>query len=630
MRLAAARSAGRRAIAASSAMRAVGACTATRRAPAAGATDRHRDGDQPGDELLAVARVAGARDRLALGAQRLRRGDRRRASCAAARGARSRASRSSARHQREEELAARRAVQRHVRADVERQAQRPRAPRRGRGRAPRVPSCVVKLQVSPISSTSRRARRGAGRARRRGSSVAKASRAQRRPDAEQALVGIARQEAGLDAAAGRCDARWPSAARGRAVRSASDIGRPSLRRAARAGAGCARPTSRSTGPVGARRRSALRRAAHAGKPLEIGTTRSEKIAVGSFDPLTHVVPNRRAIEQASCRPESARRFGSRETDVTRVTTTSSSAPARPAACSPRGSAKTRRRACCCSRPGPPDRSLWIHLPIGYGKTMWSPRYNWCFSTDPDPNMNGRRIYWPRGKTLGGSSSINGLIYIRGQREDYDHWAALGNAGWGYDDVLPYFIKSEGNQRGASAVPRRRRAAAGLRHRRAARADRGLHRRRRRDRRAAHRRLQRRAPGRRRLLPAHHLEGLALQHREGLSRAGAAARATCASRPRRRRPACVLRRPARGRRALPPARRARRRARCRAEVLLAAGAIQSPQLLQLSGIGPARAAASATASTSCTTLPGRRREPAGPPADPPDLRMHASRSRPTTS
>ncbi|VTU25808.1 Choline dehydrogenase [Variovorax sp. SRS16] len=100
--------------------------------------------------------------------------------------------------------------------------------------------------------------------------------------------------------------------------------------------------------------------------------------------------------------------------------------------------------------GPADRSLWIHLPIGYGKTMWSATYNWRFETDPDPNMNGRRIYWPRGKTLGGSSAINGLIYIRGQREDYDHWAALGNAGWGYEDVLPYFIKSEGNQRVGSA------------------------------------------------------------------------------------------------------------------------------------------------------------------------------------
>lgn len=99
--------------------------------------------------------------------------------------------------------------------------------------------------------------------------------------------------------------------------------------------------------------------------------------------------------------------------------------------------------------GPPDRSFWIHLPIGYGKTMWSKKYNWCFHTDPEPNMNGRRIYWPRGKTLGGSSSINGLIYIRGQRQDYDHWAALGNEGWGFDDVLPYFLRSERNQRGAS-------------------------------------------------------------------------------------------------------------------------------------------------------------------------------------
>jgi choline dehydrogenase len=97
--------------------------------------------------------------------------------------------------------------------------------------------------------------------------------------------------------------------------------------------------------------------------------------------------------------------------------------------------------------GPPDRSLWIHLPIGYGKTMWSDTYNWRFQTDPDPNMNGRRIYWPRGKTLGGSSSINGLIYIRGQREDFDHWEAIGCEGWGYDDVLSYFRKSEGNQRG---------------------------------------------------------------------------------------------------------------------------------------------------------------------------------------
>lgn len=98
--------------------------------------------------------------------------------------------------------------------------------------------------------------------------------------------------------------------------------------------------------------------------------------------------------------------------------------------------------------GPVDRSIWIHLPIGYGKTMWDARYNWCFYTDPEPNMNGRRLYWPRGKTLGGSSAINGLIYMRGQREDYDDWRARGNDGWGYDDVLPYFIRSEHNERGA--------------------------------------------------------------------------------------------------------------------------------------------------------------------------------------
>jgi choline dehydrogenase len=98
--------------------------------------------------------------------------------------------------------------------------------------------------------------------------------------------------------------------------------------------------------------------------------------------------------------------------------------------------------------GPEDRYLWIHIPIGYGKTMFHPRYNWGFYTDPDPFMKGRRIYWPRGRGLGGSSSINGLIYVRGQPEDNDGWRDLGNAGWGWDDVLPYFIRSEHNSRGA--------------------------------------------------------------------------------------------------------------------------------------------------------------------------------------
>ena len=99
--------------------------------------------------------------------------------------------------------------------------------------------------------------------------------------------------------------------------------------------------------------------------------------------------------------------------------------------------------------GPRDSSLWIHLPIGYAKTMFHPVYNWGFSTEPEPAMNNRQVYWPRGRGLGGSSSINGLIYVRGQHQDYDRWADLGNAGWSWQDVLPYFIKCEGNSRGAS-------------------------------------------------------------------------------------------------------------------------------------------------------------------------------------
>ena len=99
--------------------------------------------------------------------------------------------------------------------------------------------------------------------------------------------------------------------------------------------------------------------------------------------------------------------------------------------------------------GPPDHYLWIHIPIGYAKTMVSAIYNWRFYTEPEPQMHDRKIYWPRGRTLGGTSSINGLVYIRGQAEDYDHWNALGNKGWSWADVLPYFKKSEDNERGAS-------------------------------------------------------------------------------------------------------------------------------------------------------------------------------------
>ncbi|HET7669215.1 MAG TPA: GMC family oxidoreductase N-terminal domain-containing protein [Burkholderiales bacterium] len=87
--------------------------------------------------------------------------------------------------------------------------------------------------------------------------------------------------------------------------------------------------------------------------------------------------------------------------------------------------------------GPPDNHPWIHIPIGYGRTMFHPVLNWGFHTDPDPNMNGRRIYWPRGRTLGGSSAVNGLIQIRGQPEDFDAWGQ----GWDWQDVEPYFRRS---------------------------------------------------------------------------------------------------------------------------------------------------------------------------------------------
>ena len=92
--------------------------------------------------------------------------------------------------------------------------------------------------------------------------------------------------------------------------------------------------------------------------------------------------------------------------------------------------------------GPPDTSMWINIPAGFTKLLNDPRYNWTFATEPDPNVNGRSIPIPRGKTLGGSSSINGMLYVRGNPLDYDTWAQFGNRGWSYDSVLHYFKKSE--------------------------------------------------------------------------------------------------------------------------------------------------------------------------------------------
>ena len=91
---------------------------------------------------------------------------------------------------------------------------------------------------------------------------------------------------------------------------------------------------------------------------------------------------------------------------------------------------------------------WIHIPVGYFKTMHNPAIDWRYRTAPEPGLNGRSIEWPRGKVLGGSSALNGLLYIRGQAEDFDHWRQLGNTGWGWDDVLPFFKLSECQERGA--------------------------------------------------------------------------------------------------------------------------------------------------------------------------------------
>jgi choline dehydrogenase len=98
--------------------------------------------------------------------------------------------------------------------------------------------------------------------------------------------------------------------------------------------------------------------------------------------------------------------------------------------------------------GGPDRNIWIHIPLGFGKLFDNANVNWLYKSEPEPELNNRKIIQPRGKVLGGSSSINGLLYIRGQHEDFDHWRQLGNAGWAFADVLPYFRRAEDQERGA--------------------------------------------------------------------------------------------------------------------------------------------------------------------------------------
>ncbi|MFY0633714.1 MAG: GMC family oxidoreductase N-terminal domain-containing protein [Vannielia sp.] len=103
---------------------------------------------------------------------------------------------------------------------------------------------------------------------------------------------------------------------------------------------------------------------------------------------------------------------------------------------------------CVLEAGGGDLSPWVRMPIGYGGAFYHPRLNWRYYTEPEPGLGGRAAYWPRGKVIGGSSSINAMVFIRGQAEDYDRWAAAGCAGWSYEEVLPYFKRLEDNAAGA--------------------------------------------------------------------------------------------------------------------------------------------------------------------------------------
>jgi choline dehydrogenase len=234
--------------------------------------------------------------------------------------------------------------------------------------------------------------------------------------------------------------------------------------------------------------------------------------------------------------------------------------------------------------GPKDSNLWIHVPLGYAKLFKDKSVNWMYQTEPEPGLGGRQVFQPRGKVLGGSSSINGLLYVRGQHEDYDRWRQHGNAGWGYEDVLPYFKKAENQQRGADTyhgvggpLP-----VSDWRH-----AD----------------------PLSEAFVVAATETGIPTNPDfNGATQEGAGFFQTTTRRGRRASTAFSYLRPARGRgnlhvetdalaqRILFEGRRARaveyrqgsslRTVRARKEILVSGGAYNSPQLLQLSGVGPA--------------------------------------------
>jgi choline dehydrogenase len=107
--------------------------------------------------------------------------------------------------------------------------------------------------------------------------------------------------------------------------------------------------------------------------------------------------------------------------------------------------------------GPRDWNPWIHIPVGFAKLFYHPKLNWLYESEPEPELNNRPLYQPRGKVLGGTSAINGLMYVRGNHADYDEWRQMGCIGWSYENVLPYFRKCENQARGADAYQRIRSA-----------------------------------------------------------------------------------------------------------------------------------------------------------------------------
>ena len=126
------------------------------------------------------------------------------------------------------------------------------------------------------------------------------------------------------------------------------------------------------------------------------------------------------------------------------TTSSSAASLPPDACWPAVCRPIRRPACCCYEAGGKDNWIWFHIPVGYLFAMGNPRADWMFKTEEEPGLNGRALNYPRGKVIGGCSAINGMISMRGQSADYDHWRQLGLRGWGWDDVLPIFRRLDGH------------------------------------------------------------------------------------------------------------------------------------------------------------------------------------------